>query len=448
MQSIEDRFGAVMPKAAAIAILTVLMLWPLSRVESLVSERQVLQHEAYGAISAGFGGSQIVGSPVVSVDTEQRSLVTDSATKTRTDVWSAGPALHLVSDDVHIETQVAVEVRSKGIYAIPVYVSKVIIDGKFKPESIVRLLANSEDTRTLPAHAVFQLPVSGVKYLRALSRFEVGGKALHAANGEVAGMSALAAPVDLASADLAAGIPFHLEFELGGSDSLHFLPLAANTEVTAHVAWPHPDFDGAFLPLSHQLNDKEYAATWRILELNRAFPQIWRGSSIDASILGSAFGVRLFQPSDVYTQNYRAIRYGILFVAITFTCFFAWEHLVRDLRLHPMQYLLVGLGLSTFYLLLLALSEHLGFAASYAIAAAALVALITTYIAGATNNWRAASVIGGALASSYAVLYVILLSQDYALLFGSLLLFAILAALMLSTRRLNWAKVGRVESGQ
>lgn len=448
MQSIEDRFGAVLPKAVAIAVLTGLMLWPLSRVESLVSERQVLQHEAYGAISAGFGGSQIVGSPVVSLDTQQRKLVTDSVSRASTEVWSAGPALHLLSDDVHIETEVTVEVRSKGIYAIPVYVSKVIIDGKFKPESIARLLANSEDTRTLPARAVFQLPISGVKYLHSLSRFEVGGQALHAASGEVAGMSALSAPVDLASVDLAGGIPFHLEFELAGSDSLHFLPLAANTEVTAHVAWPHPDFDGAFLPVSHQINDKEYTATWRVLELNRAFPQIWRGSSIDASISASAFGVRLFQPSDVYTQNYRAIRYGILFVAITFTCFFAWEHVVRGLRLHPMQYLLVGLGLSTFYLLLLALSEHLGFAVSYAVAATALVALITTYIAGATDNRRATAVIGAALATSYAVLYVILLSQDDALLFGSLLLFAILAALMLSTRRLNWAKVGRAESGQ
>jgi inner membrane protein len=448
MQSFEDRFGATMPKAGAIAILTVLMLWPLSRVETLVSERQVLQHEAYAVISAGFGGSQIVGSPIVSVDTQERSLVTDSAAKTSTEVWSAGSALHLLSDDVHIQTEVAVEVRSKGIYAIPVYVSKVVIDGKFTSESIARLLADSEDTRTLPAHAVFQLPISGVKYLRSLSRFDVGGQAFHATSGEVVGMSALSAPIDLASVDLARGIPFHLEFELAGSDSLRFLPLASNTEVNAHVAWPHPDFDGAFLPLSHQINNKEYAATWRVLELNRAFPQIWRSSSIDASILGSAFGVRLFQPSDVYTQNYRAIRYGILFVAITFTCFFAWEHLVRGLRLHPMQYLLVGLGLSTFYLLLLALSEHVGFGVSYAVAATALVALITTYIAGATNNPRAATVIGGALATSYAILYVILLSQDYALLFGSLLLFAILAALMLATRRLNWAKVGRAESEQ
>ncbi len=182
-----------------------------------------------------------------------------------------------------------------------------------------------------------------------------------------------------------------------------------------------------------------------MLELNRAFPQVWRGASVtDSALLATAFGVRLFQPSNIYTQNYRAVRYGILFVAITFACFFAWEHLVHGLRLHPMQYLLVGLALATFYLLLLALSEHIGFAFSYSVAATALVALITAYIAGATDNRIAAFGIGAALTITYGILYVILLSEDYALLFGSLLLFVVLAALMVATRRLDWSKVGRV----
>ncbi len=185
-----------------------------------------------------------------------------------------------------------------------------------------------------------------------------------------------------------------------------------------------------------------------MLELNRAYPQLWRGTTVkESALLTTAFGVRLFQPSNIYTQNYRAVRYGILFVAITFACFFAWEHLVRGLRLHPMQYLLVGLALATFYLLLLALSEHIGFALSYGLAAAALVALITTYMAGATSNRLATIAIGAALATTYAILYVILLSEDYALLFGSLLVFVILAGLMVTTRRLDWSKVGREDAG-
>jgi inner membrane protein len=448
-QNLESPFESVTVKAVIIAVLTIVMLWPLARVESLVTERQALQHQAYEVIAAGFGGPQIVGAPILSVDTQERSVTIDSSTKKSNETWAAGSPLHLLPDDVEINADVTVELRSKGIYSVPVYVSKVVMTGEFRPRGIAGLLASDLDTRPLPAHAVVQLPLSGVKYLRALTRFEVGGQMLHATSGEVAGLATLSAPIDLRSMELATPLPFRLELEVAGSDSLHFLPLGATTTVSAQIAWPHPDFDGAFLPVSHNQTAHGYAVNWKVLELNRSIPQLWRGTSVaNSALLDTAFGVRLFQPSDIYTQNYRAVHYGILFIAITFACFFAWEHLVRGVRLHPVQYLLVGLALATFYLLLLALSEHAGFAASYAIAAAALVALITTYLAGAIAQRKIATLIGAALAASYAALYVILLSADYALLFGSLLLFLILASLMLATRRLNWARMGREDSGQ
>jgi inner membrane protein len=444
VESLESRFASVSVKAAAIAALTVLMLWPLSRVESLVSERQTLQAQAYAVIAAGFGGSQVLGAPILTVDTQNRNVEVNPSTKNKTETWREGAPLHLLPDDVQITNDVSVEVRSKGIYSVPVYISKVVMTGVFKPEAISGLLRSNGDMQVLPTRSMFQLPLAGVKYLRALKRFEVDGQLLRATSGEVAGITALSTPIDLKSTGELNPLAFRLEFEIAGSESLHFLPLGSHTTVTARVAWPHPDFDGAFLPISYEIKPEGYSASWEVLELNRAYPQVWRGANVtESALLATAFGVRLFQPSNIYTQNYRAVRYGILFVAITFACFFAWEHLVRGLRLHPMQYLLVGLALATFYLLLLALSEHVGFALSYAVAAAALVALITTYIAGATDNRLAAFAIGAALASTYGILYVILLSADYALLFGSLLLFTILAALMVATRRLDWSKVGR-----
>jgi inner membrane protein len=448
MQSLERRFESIYVKAVVITILTVLMLWPLSRVENLISERQELQHEAYAVIAAGFGGPQVIGAPILSVDTLQRTVSVDSSTKISTDLWTAGPTLHLMADDVQITGDVTVEVRSKGIYTVPVYVAKIAVTGQFKPDAMTRLLTSDVDIRALPSHATLQLPLSSVKYVRSLQRFDVGGQALRATSGQVAGLEALSVPIDLAAIDRTRPLNFHLEFDAAGSESLHFLPLGGTTAVSARVGWPHPDFEGAFLPISRETGAQGYSANWQVLELNRAIPQMWRGSAVDGSVLATAFGVRMLQPSDLYTQNYRAVRYGILFVAITFACFFAWEHLVRGMRLHPMQYLLVGLALATFYLLLLALSEHLGFAGSYALAAAALVALITAYIAGATDNRPAAAGIGAALAASYGLLYVILGSQDYALLFGSLLLFAILATLMLATRRLDWANIRREESAR
>jgi inner membrane protein len=440
---LEQRFESISVKGAVIVGLTLLMLWPLARVESLISERQSLQHDAYAVIAAGFGGPQVVGPPILSVDTEQRTVRVDSSTKISTDSWTGGPSLHLTPDDVQITSDVTVEIRSKGIYSVPVYVAKVTVTGQFKSDAMARLLAPGIDIRTLPSRAMLQLPLSGVKYVRSLQRFEVGGRALHATGSQVAGLEALSVPIDLTVIDRTGALRFNLEFNVAGSESLHFLPLGGTTAVSARVGWPHPDFEGAFLPVSRGTSAQGYSANWQVLELNRAIPSIWRGDSIDSSVLATAFGVRMLQPSDLYTQNYRAVRYGILFVAITFACFFGWEHLARGMRLHPMHYLLVGLALATFYLLLLALSEHIGFGVSYAIAAGVLVALITSYISGATSNRLAAGGIGAALAASYGLLYVILLSQDYALLLGSLLLFGILAALMLATRRLDWANIRR-----
>src|SRR5208283_192197 len=165
MPNLERRFESISVKALVIGVLTVLMLWPLWRVETLVNERQTLEHQAYEVIAAGFGGSQILGAPILSVDTQKRSVVVDAGTKSSTEMWAAGAPIHLLPDDVRISSDVAVEVRSKGIYSVPVYVSNVVITGQFSPNAIADLLASNTDTRVLSAaHAVLQLPVSGVKY--------------------------------------------------------------------------------------------------------------------------------------------------------------------------------------------------------------------------------------------------------------------------------------------
>src|SRR3984957_16008745 len=202
-QNLESPFQSVTVKAVIIAVLAIVMLWPLTRVESLVNERQSLHHQPYEVIAAGFGGPQIVGAPILSVDTQERSVTIDSSTKKSNETWAAGSPLHLLPDDVEINADVTVDLRSKGIYSVPVYVSKVVMTGDFRPKAIAGLLASDLDTRPLPAHAVIQLPLSGVKYLRALTRFEVGGQILHATSGEVAGLAALSAPIDLSSLESA-----------------------------------------------------------------------------------------------------------------------------------------------------------------------------------------------------------------------------------------------------
>jgi inner membrane protein involved in colicin E2 resistance len=155
-QSLESRFASVSVKAVVIAALTVLMLWPLSRVESLVSERQTLQAQAYDVIASGFGGAQVLGAPILTVDTQDRTVEVNPSTKNRTETWTEGAPLHLLPDDIQITNEVSVEVRSKGIYSVPVYISKVVMTGVFKPEAIASLLLSNADVQVLPTRAVFQ----------------------------------------------------------------------------------------------------------------------------------------------------------------------------------------------------------------------------------------------------------------------------------------------------
>jgi inner membrane protein len=173
MQSLESRFESVSFKAAVIAALTLLMLWPLLRVENLVSERQGRQHQAYDVVAAGFGGSQILGAPILTVEALGRSVVTDAHSVIGTETWTP-KEIRLMPDDVQITSDTTVELRSKGIYSVPVYVSKIAITGQFKSESIARLLSSSAETRVLPAQALIQLPLSNVKFLRTLTRFDLG----------------------------------------------------------------------------------------------------------------------------------------------------------------------------------------------------------------------------------------------------------------------------------
>lgn len=184
-----------------------------------------------------------------------------------------------------------------------------------------------------------------------------------------------------------------------------------------------------------------FAADWRVLKINRDYPQVWTDDNVaPARFAKSAFGVDFYQPVDAYQRNYRAIHYAILFIALTFMALFLWEHIAGP-RIHAVQYAMTGAALAVFYLVLLALSEHMTFAGSYFIASGALAALLAVYFAGVRRS-RAAGLATGAVAGlCYSLLYLLVLSEEYALLLGALAVFALLAGTMIGTRRLDWYRL-------
>jgi inner membrane protein len=243
--------------------------------------------------------------------------------------------------------------------------------------------------------------------------------------------------------DAQAAAPFAVEMTIAGSGALRFLPIGKTTEVHLQAPWRHPSFAGAFLPESRSVTDAGFEARWRVSYLARAFPHVWQYDAATRDELrqqleATGFGVDLVQTVDQYQQTWRATKYGLLFILLTFVVVLLWE--VRHaLGLHPLQYLMVGCALVVFYLLLLSLSEHLGFAWAYGLATAATVGLVSAYAARIlASGVRGGGVMAGWLATLYGFLYVLLRLEDLALLLGSIAVFLMLAAVMYFTRRVDW----------
>jgi inner membrane protein len=353
------------------------------------------------------------------------------------DVTVTRHQLYVLANDLNIEAEIIGETESRhvGIYQVPVYQVWVKMRGSFDGGTLASAANQNAVYRWDLAR--LRLPLSNVRSVRHPGVATFGEQVLKFASAEAGVYSGLEASVDLSNARTSA-TAFNIEMKLAGSQALSLLPLAAVNHVHVQSAWKEPQFEGAFLPAEHTISANGFSASWHVLEVNRDSPQVWTDHEVDSErLLASTFGVELFQSVDIYQRNERAVKYALLFVALTFLSFYAWE-LLSGTPLHPMQYLFVGLALSTFYLLLIALSEHLSFAAAYWIGASALVSLLGAYIAGALRSRKNGAIVATLMTLVYGLLYLLVLSESYSLLMGAIALFAVLAVVMLATRHVQW----------
>ena len=450
-----ERFRFIPPlvgKALVIGILIVLLLVPLSQVESLVGERVAMRQTAALRVAESWGGAQTTAGILLAIPVETTRVVIDQTAAgretQRTEVERN--VLYVLPDTLKISARVDPDFRPVGLYETPVYTANVQIAGEFVNRDFAQLLQPKDGRDVKWSEARLLVLNSESRALRAVDDLEVAGERPTVAADGYAGSAGISTPVPLVALRENTTIPFRLKLTLAGSSQLSFLPLARKAEIAIQSAWPHPKFQGAPAPLDPQITDKGFTARWSVLEINRNFGQSWYdsqvrpGEPVETSFAQSGVGVFFYEPVDIYQRNYRAVHYAVLLIVITFLTFFLWEHM-SGIAIHGMQYLMVGLALALFYLLLLALSEHMSFDIAYAISAGSLVALITVYLTGVLRRLSLALGAGAGLATLYTMLYWILRSEDYSLLMGSLLLFGVLATLMIATRRIDWSNVVRVQ---
>ena len=232
---------------------------------------------------------------------------------------------------------------------------------------------------------------------------------------------------------------FTVDLVFNGSVSLTVAPVARETRVSLASDWPHPSFSGAFLPDDRQVTPSGFTAAWKIPHLARSVPEAWSLAEAGLERLQPfAFGVRMIEPVDFYSLVNRAVKYGIMFVALAFMAVFCLE-LISGRRVHPVQYLFTGIALVFFYVLLLSLAEHLGFAPAYLAASAATGAMLALYVGAAIRSVRKGLVMLAVFAAIYGILYLILQLEDYALLAGAILGFVALTVVMFVTLRVDWS---------
>jgi inner membrane protein len=430
------RSGSVTFKALTIGAIVLCLMIPLSMLRGLVSERAGLREHAHARVAEGWGGGITLGGPIVIVPTERTVRNGEKHHMVRSELFLL-PAQMRASLNIKLEEQP----RRVGIYEVPVYLADARLSGEFDFAGLAPLL-NEPDTTYHWQQARVLLPLSQVRSLREVSRARFADAALKFTPATQAFLAGIEARVDLRAYVNGGLASFEFDTVVAGSRDIFVLPVGSETQVQVRSNWPHPSFQGAFLPSARNITSAGFDAKWQVLELNRAYAQAWKADEVSqAQIDSSALGVGLYQTVDIYQRGERAIKYALLFIALTFLTFFAWEQLTGT-RLHPLQYLLVGLALSTFYLLLIALSEHVAFAAAYSTAAVALVLLIGAYVAGALHSRRRGILVGAAMTFVYGILYALVLSEDYALLLGAITLFVTLAAVMLVTRKLDWYALG------
>lgn len=421
-------------KAFTIGILILLLLIPLGMVRGTINDRDQIHQNARLDIQRTWGQSQLIAGPAlvlpydtVHVDTRGERIVN------RTEMY-------VLPERLDIEASVDSEIRYRGIHKVPVYSATIRLHGQFAAIDTGELGIDEANIHWADASIV--VGVSDGRAIAETPSLELNGQTLaFVPGGQLVGglPPQIQAPLrEIIATDRSGDLAFDTVLSIKGSESLSFLPLGDTTRASVASTWSSPSFSGNYLPHTREVSDDGFSADWQVSSIGRSFPSHWsKASGAEIWTEPAVFGVDLYMPISVYRLTLRAVTYGVLFVVLNFVSYFMFE-VIAGLRLHPLQYLMVGMANVIFFLLLISLAEHIGFGWSYIASALASSGLVVGYSYSVLGQRGRAMIVGGVLFVLYCLLYMTLTAETYALLAGSIGLWAALAMIMYLTRRIDW----------
>lgn len=415
-------------KALVIGFLTIILLIPGIMIQDLIRERQDRSVETIEKINAKWSNAQTICGPVLTIP---YTTQVDANNKTVLQEHT----ISITPENLNIDTQLFPEERYYGIYKTILYKSEIDLSGNFDK-------INYQKTDNSTIHWEQAYLTIGVSDLRGITEnisFTLDNKQYPVeAAGNYDRLMGKILVVSLNNADtLLTGQPlnFNCKIKLNGSSNINFIPIGKTSKVHVAGTWKSPGFIGNFSP-EHTITENGFDANWSVLRFNRSIPETWIDNQVE-TFEDASFGVNLIDPVNHYQQNMRSAKYAFMFIALTFVVFFFVEILTKK-RIHPIQYLLVGIALILFYSLLLSISEQINFGIAYLIASIATIGLITVYTHSIFKNKVQTGGLAAMLCMLYIFLYVVLQLEDIALLIGSVGLFIILGIIMFFSRKINW----------
>lgn len=423
-------------KLVILALITLLLVVVLGEIRGLTQERQARQNEAERNVEQSLAGPQTLLGPIL------LRHCTETWAPYKDVVQTRNFAHRLPPSQLELSGNIVPEPRHRGLFKINTYASKLTLLARWDDLSNLTPKPDNAGGRVECDDVLAMFSAKDERGLRKIDLMR-DGHALTVRPGTqdpdyIAGLHAV-----LQAPQPGERLELKLVVDLAGTQSLAVVPAASDTTVKLESAWPHPSFGGRFLPTASDVSDEGFKARWQVTELaSAAMAEVIAGKgNLDT------LTVDLIDPVNPYVMSDRAIKYGLMFIALTFVTVGLTE-LLTGRRVHPVQYLLVGLALSLFFLLLLSLSEHMGFLQAYLIAAGAAAAVLTQYAAAMLGGWLRGLAFGGGIALLYTALYVLLEQEQTALVIGAVLLFAVLAAVMTLTRKLDWYRLGGVPAAE
>lgn len=421
-------------KLGTITILMLLLLIPAGMINSIISEREALNQSVLNEVSQKWAGKQQINGPILTIPLLYEYELEDDKITNKTKY------LYLLPKQLTITGKIEPEKLKRGIYEVVVYRSALQVSGQYN----LKIKIDENHLKEIKYDEAFlTVGISDLRGIKDQITLNWGKQKLDVQPGsKLNNMISSGISINLPdlSEQINTDINFSFNLNLQGSQNLSFIPIGSTTKVNLSSTWSSPSFNGNFLPDNREVSDEGFSANWKILQLNRNYPQSWVDKNMSNEMQYSSLGVDLIMPLDDYQKSMRSSKYAVMTIALIFLVFFLVE-IMNGRKIHPFQYTLVGLALCLFYVLLISISEHSNFNIAYLISAGITSLMIIIYAKSVFKSGKFTGVLSVTILGIYGFLFVTLQLADYALLMGSIGLALILGITMYFTRNINWYKL-------